>query len=80
MKKNVMIVGMGAQGSTVARFIDKEPNAGMILCADQDKTAVNSVVANLRNGKGVILDGTDSDAIANAAKDYDIDIIVSGWR
>lgn len=78
MKKNVMIVGIGAQGSTVARFIDNEPNTGMILCADQDKDAVDNVVANLRNGKGVILDGTDSDAIANAAKDYDIDIMVSG--
>ncbi len=77
MKKNVMIVGMGAQGSTVARFINKEENAGLIVCADRDKTAVDTAVAGLKNGKGIILDGTDADAIANAAKDYDIDIIVS---
>lgn len=78
MKKNIMIVGMGAQGSTVAKFIDKEPNAGMIVCADRDKIAVDNVVTALKNGKGVILDGTDDVAIAKAAKDYDIDIIVSG--
>lgn len=78
MKKNVMIVGMGAQGSTVAKFISKEPSTGLILCADQDKAAVDNVVASLKNAKGVILDGTDADAIANAAKDYNIDIIVSG--
>ena len=39
--KKLLILGAGAQGSTVAKRMDEEPNVAEIICADYDEKAVN---------------------------------------
>ena len=43
--KKVLIVGVGAQGTAIAKYIDKEPIVSEIICADKDERAVNELVA-----------------------------------
>ena len=50
--KKVLVLGSGAQGSTVARRLDLEPNVGEILIADYDKAAVDNLVGMLKKAKG----------------------------
>ena len=49
--KKVLILGSGAQGSTVARRLDLEPNVGEILIADYDKAAVDNLVGSAEIGR-----------------------------
>ena len=53
MGKKVLVLGTGAQGSTVAQKLNAEPNVDEIICADYDKKAVDSLVANLSKARGV---------------------------
>ena len=39
----VLVLGTGAQGSTVARNLDKEPKVSKIICADMDEQQVTSL-------------------------------------
>ena len=71
-KKKVLIVGVGAQGTTIAKFIDKEPYVSEIICADQDERAVNELVAAITKGKPAIVDGTDTQAIIEVARGVDL--------
>ena len=39
--KRLLILGVGAQGSTVAKRMNEEPNVSEIICADYDEKAIN---------------------------------------
>lgn len=66
--KKVMILGVGAQGSTVARKLDEEQGVDEIICADHNEKAVTEIVKSLKKARGAKVDGRDKGEIANAAE------------
>lgn len=70
--KKILILGTGAQGSTVAQRMDEEPNVAEIICADYDKNAVDGLVKILKKGKGVQVDATKAENIVKIAKGVDL--------
>jgi saccharopine dehydrogenase-like NADP-dependent oxidoreductase len=76
MKKKILVVGVGAQGSAAARRLDLEPNVGEIICADMDQSAVDSIVASLTKARGTLVDAHDKESIVRAAEG--VDLILNG--
>lgn len=72
MNKRILILGTGAQGTTVAERMDEEANVGEIICADYDMNAVNGLVAKLKKGRGVRVDASSVDNIIKAAEGVDL--------
>jgi len=70
--KKVLILGVGAQGSTVARRLDEMPAVGEIICSDYDEKAVSSLVKTLKKARGLRIDGNSQKDIAQAAKVVDL--------
>ncbi|MCG8482164.1 MAG: saccharopine dehydrogenase NADP-binding domain-containing protein [Clostridia bacterium] len=70
--KKILILGVGAQGSTVAQRMDEEPNVSEIICADYDRTAVDKLVNILNKGRGVTVDATKVENIIEIAKGVDL--------
>ncbi len=70
--KKVLVLGVGAQGSTVARRLDEEPNVSEVICADYDLDAVNELVKILKKAKGLKVDGSSKDDIVKAAQGVDL--------
>ncbi|MGI6722114.1 MAG: saccharopine dehydrogenase family protein [Anaerovoracaceae bacterium] len=68
----ILILGVGAQGSTVAERMDEEPNVEEIICADRDRKSVDGIVNLLKKGRGAIADGSDVDSIVKAADGVDL--------
>jgi len=76
MGKKILILGVGAQGSTVARRMDEESSVMEIICADRDPKAVSELVGILKKGRGTQIDAADKDSINKAARGADL--IVNG--
>ena len=76
MGKKLLILGVGAQGSTVAQRMDEEPNVERIICADSDPKTAESVAAGLKKGVALVVDASDKDSIVKAAQGCDL--IVNG--
>jgi saccharopine dehydrogenase-like NADP-dependent oxidoreductase len=76
MSKKILILGVGAQGSTVAKRMNDEPNVSEIVCADYDTKAVDAMVKELSKARGVQVDAHDIDSIIAAAEG--VDLIVNG--
>ena len=74
--KKILVLGVGAQGSTAARKLDNEPEVGELICADCDPQAVESLVSQLKKGRGAIVDAHDLDSIVKAAEG--VDLILNG--
>lgn len=72
----VLVLGVGAQGSAAAKRLDEEPEVKEIVCADYDVKAVESLVAQLRKGRGAQVDAHDLDSIIAAAEG--VDLIING--
>lgn len=70
--KKILVLGVGAQGSTVARRLDETPEVGEIICADYDKTAVDGIVRMLKKARGAIVDAGGKDEIVKAAAGVDL--------
>ena len=70
--KKVLVLGSGAQGSTVARRLDLEPNVGEILIADYDKAAVDNLVGMLKKAKGFKVDASKEEEIVKLAQGCDL--------
>ncbi len=70
--KKLLILGTGAQGSTVAKRMDEEPAVGEIICADYDLHAVNDLVAGLKKGKPLQIDASKKENIIEAARGVDL--------
>ena len=74
--KRVMIMGSGAQGSAVARLLEKEPNVAEIICADYDLKAAEALGDSLSKARAVQVNAKDVDDIVRAGEG--VDIIVNG--
>jgi len=70
--KKILILGVGAQGSTVARRMDEEPDVAEVICADYDQKAVDELVKELKKGRGAKVDASNRDSIVAAAKGADL--------
>ena len=70
--KKVLVLGSGAQGSTVVRRLDLEPNVGEILVADYDKAAVDHLVGMIKKGKGYQIDASKEEDIVKLAEGCDM--------
>lgn len=72
MGKKILVLGTGAQGSTVAQRMDEEANVDAIVCADYDEKAVTELVKILKKATGVKVDANDVDSIVAAAEGCDL--------
>ncbi|MCF7928671.1 MAG: saccharopine dehydrogenase NADP-binding domain-containing protein [Spirochaetales bacterium] len=45
--KKIMVMGLGAQGSTIAKRLNEEPNVEEVICADYDRKAVDEMGKSL---------------------------------
>ena len=73
--KIVLVLGTGAQGSAVARLLEKEPKVKKIICADYDMKAAEilskdlskavAVQVNAKNVKDIVRIGQGVDIIVN---------------
>ena len=70
--KKILVLGTGAQGTTVAKRLDEEPNVSEIICADYNKAAVDELVSSLTKAKGVQCDASDVESIIRCAEGADI--------
>lgn len=70
--KKILILGVGAQGSTVARRMDEEPGVGEIICADYDQKAVDELVKDLKKAKGLTVDASKKESIVGVAQGVDL--------
>ncbi|MDR1815281.1 MAG: saccharopine dehydrogenase NADP-binding domain-containing protein [Clostridiales Family XIII bacterium] len=72
MGKKIVILGTGAQGSTVAQRMDEEPNVDAIVCADYDKGAVDALVGILTKATGVQLDASKYEDVLAVCEGADL--------
>ena len=70
--KRLLILGVGAQGSTVAKRMNEEPNVSEITCADYDEKAINEMAHTLEKAKAVKLDAGKVENIVKAAEGVDL--------
>jgi len=71
-----MVLGTGAQGSTIAMRLDEEPNVARIVCADYNLEAAQRLERTLTKATAVKVDGNNKDEILEASKGADL--IVNG--
>ncbi len=70
--KKVLVLGVGAQGSTVAMKLDQEPNVSEVICADYNVDAASGLAKNLKKGKALQVDGSKKENIVAAAQGVDL--------
>lgn len=68
----ILILGTGAQGTTVAQRMDEEANVAEVICADYNKEAVDELVSMLKKGRGMQVDASSKDSIVAAAQGVDL--------
>jgi saccharopine dehydrogenase-like NADP-dependent oxidoreductase len=76
MGKKILILGTGAQGSTVAKRLEEEANVDSIICADYDERAAQDIASQLTKGVAKKVDASSLDSIIEIARD--VDLIVNG--
>ena len=54
--KKIIIAGVGAQGSTIARRMDAHPGVSEIICADYDFKVAEKLSKSLKKATAVQLD------------------------
>ncbi|MBI9104615.1 MAG: saccharopine dehydrogenase NADP-binding domain-containing protein [Spirochaetales bacterium] len=74
--EKVMVIGVGAQGSTIAKRLQDEPCIKEIICADYDAKAAGEMEKQLSKAKGVQLNARNVDEIIKAAEGCEL--IVNG--
>ncbi|MEN8244037.1 MAG: saccharopine dehydrogenase NADP-binding domain-containing protein [Thermodesulfobacteriota bacterium] len=70
--KKLLLLGAGAQGSTVAKRMNEEPNVSEIICADYDEKAVKEMERTLKKATALKLDATKVENIVQAAEGVDL--------
>lgn len=76
MSKKVIVLGTGAQGSTIAMRLDEEPNVTQVICADYNLEAAQRLEQKLTKATAVKVDGNNVNEILEASKGADL--IVNG--
>ena len=74
--KTIFIIGLGAQGSTIAKHLNLHPQVKKIVCADYDQELANRLELDLVKAVGMRVDGRAVPAIIAAAKECDL--IING--
>jgi saccharopine dehydrogenase-like NADP-dependent oxidoreductase len=74
--RKIMILGTGAQGSTIAKRMQEEPSVKEIVCADYDMRAAQELEGSLSKAKAVQIDARRVGDIVAAAKGCEL--IVNG--
>ena len=74
--KRILIIGVGAQGSTIAKRLNEEENVAEIVCADYDLKAAETVGAGLSKGRAAQVNAASVEDIIRVAAG--VDIIVNG--
>lgn len=74
--KRILVVGVGAQGSTIAKRMDEHPDVSEIVCADYDKKAAEELKNTLSKASALQLDAKDGKRVIQAAEGCDL--IVNG--
>ena len=74
--RKIMIMGTGAQGSTIAKRAQEEPAVEEIICADYDTRAAKELEKSLSKAKAVQVDASKVENIVAAAEGCDL--IVNG--
>ncbi|MBO7698753.1 MAG: saccharopine dehydrogenase NADP-binding domain-containing protein [Erysipelotrichaceae bacterium] len=70
--KKVMVCGCGAQGSTICRKLDQEPNVEEVICCDYDLSAAEAVCRLMKKGTPRRVDASDLEQIKKAAEGCDL--------
>ncbi len=66
--KKVMVLGVGAQGSTIAKRLHEESVIEEVVCADYDEKAVREMEKTLKKATGVVVNARNVDEIVRAAE------------
>ncbi|MCF8070126.1 MAG: saccharopine dehydrogenase NADP-binding domain-containing protein [Desulfobacterales bacterium] len=74
--KKIIVVGVGAQGSTIAKRLSEDLNISEIICADYDLKAAHALGDTLDKATAIQLDASDIKKVIEAAKGCDL--IVNG--
>ena len=74
--KKLIIAGVGAQGSTIAKRMDELPGVSEIICADYDFEAAQKLGDSLTKATALQLDARDVQNVIKAAEGCDL--IVNG--
>jgi saccharopine dehydrogenase-like NADP-dependent oxidoreductase len=65
--RKVMVMGLGAQGSTIAKRLNEEANITELICADYDQKAVEEMGKTLSKAKPLRVNAKSIDDIVRAA-------------
>jgi saccharopine dehydrogenase (NAD+, L-lysine-forming) len=74
--KKIIVIGVGAQGSTIAKRMNEHPGISEIICADYDSRAAQELSNSLEKAKALKLDARDVNNVIEAAEGCDL--IVNG--
>jgi saccharopine dehydrogenase-like NADP-dependent oxidoreductase len=74
--RKIMVMGVGAQGSTIAKRMQEEPSIEEIVCADYDTRAAQELEKSLTKATAVEVDATNVADVVAAAQGCEL--IVNG--
>lgn len=74
--KRIIIIGVGAQGSTIAKRMDRHPEIREIICADYDRKAAEELSGSLNKAIALQLDAGEVANVIEASRGCDL--IVNG--
>ena len=74
--KRIIVVGVGAQGSTIAKRLNDHPGVSEIVCADYDRKAAQALSETLEKATALQLDANEVASVVAAAQGCDL--IVNG--
>ena len=74
--KRIIVIGVGAQGSTIAKRLNDHPGVSEIVCADYDRKAAEALSDTLEKATAMQLDASEIDNVISAAEGCDL--IVNG--
>jgi saccharopine dehydrogenase (NAD+, L-lysine-forming) len=74
--KRIIVIGVGAQGSTIAKRLNDHTGVSEIICADFDRKAAEALSDSLSKATALKLDASDVNNVIRAAKGCDL--IVNG--
>ncbi len=72
MAKKVLVLGTGAQGTTVVRRLDEEANVEKIICADYDEAAARELAGTLNKVEGCFVDASKREEITALIEGCDL--------
>ncbi|TKB26814.1 hypothetical protein FCL47_06385 [Desulfopila sp. IMCC35006] len=65
--KKVLVIGLGAQGSTIAKHLDTHPKVQQIVCADYDRLLSERLSGSLSKAEAIQVDAHETASIITAA-------------